>query len=224
MSLGLSMAIKRISVKEEKELQKIVADDVTAVERGLTSICSNMPIDAKISIDVLCHDESGQLVIVKLSTKENDNMFFEGLKILTHVNNVKPMLKFSYQEFKISDTKMPRLIFLAPSFSTQLVDVVGQMQGIQIDLYAWEYFEFDDKNAFHLEPIWLSEGTRSKPSRPKPIKPKLPRTSVEKPEEEYGKESDEITKEVVIPPHEVKSESSKKNQKAQTKKKSIFSI
>ena len=47
---------------------------------------------------------------------------------------------------------------------------------------------------------------------------------VEKPKEEYEKESDEITKEVVIPPHEVKSESSKKDQKAQTKKKSIFSI
>ena len=91
---------------------------------------------------------------------------------------------------------MPRLIFLAPSFSTQLVDVVGQMQGIQIDLYALEYFEFDDKNAFHLEPIWLSEGTRSKPSRPRPIKPKLPRTRVEKPEEEYEKESDEIRQEL----------------------------
>ncbi|UCH32180.1 MAG: hypothetical protein JSV05_01980 [Candidatus Bathyarchaeota archaeon] len=217
------MAIKRISVKDEGALQKIVSGDIAVVEKGLTTICSNMPIDAEISIDVLCHDESGQLVIVKLSIKENDNMFFEGLKILTHVNNVKPMLKFTYKDFKISDAKTPRLIFLAPSYSTQLVDVVGQMQGIQMDLYTWEYFEFDDKNALHLEPTWLSEETRSKPSRPKPIKPRPPKTFEQKPEEEHEKELDPIT-EVVMPPREVESKSSKKDEKERAKKKSIFSI
>ncbi|UCB61041.1 MAG: DUF91 domain-containing protein, partial [Candidatus Bathyarchaeota archaeon] len=90
----IEMAISRISVKDDNELQKIVADDVHVVEDNLTVICSNMPIDTQAKIDVLCHDEKGQLVILKLSVKENDNMFFEGLKNLTYVNNVKPMLKF----------------------------------------------------------------------------------------------------------------------------------
>lgn len=214
------MAIARISIKDENELAKIVESDVSVVEKGLTAICSNMPIDSKTNIDVLCHDENGQLVILKLSAKENDNMFFEGLKILAYVNNVKPMLKFSYKDFKINDSKTPRLVFLAPSFSAQLVDVVGQMQGIQMDLYTWEYFEFDDKKALHLEPVWLSETTKSKPRRTKPEKPTLPKIVKKEPE----KEPEPVTEEVMMPPEEAKPEPHKKEQKEKAKKKSIFSI
>lgn len=210
------MTIARVSVKDENELRRIVVNDVSVIEKGLTVICDNMPIDSKTNIDVLCHDENGQLVIIELSTKENDNMFFEGLKNLAHVNNVKPMLKFSYKDFKINDGKPPRLIFLAPSFSTQLVDVVSQMEGIQMDLYTWEYFEFDDKRALHLESVWLSEATKSKPRRIKPEKPKLPKA--------VEKKSEAVTKEVVVPLEEVKPEQPKKEHKERTKKKSIFSI
>lgn len=214
------MAISRISIKDENELQKIVAGDVGVVEKDLTVICNDMPIDTKTNLDLLCHDEDGQLVILKLSIKENDNMFFEGLKILAYVNNVKPLLKFSYKDFKISDSKMPRLVFLAPSFSTQLVDVVAQMQGIQMDLYRWEYFEFDDKKALHLESVWLSEATKAKPKKAKPEKTK-PQKPVEK---EPEKEPEEITEEVVMPLEEAKPEQPKKEQKEREKKKSIFSI
>lgn len=215
------MAIARISVKDENELQKIVMNDVSVVEKGLTPICNNMPIDSKTNIDVLCHDEEGQLVIIKLSTKENDNMFFEGLKILAYVNGVKPLLKFSYKDFKISAEKMPRLVFLAPSFSQQLVDVVGQMHGIQMDLYKWEYFEFDDKKALHLESVWLSEETKSKPRKAKAEKPKPQKTFEKQPEAE--EKEHEVTEEMVLPPPEVEPEP-EREQKERSKKKSIFSI
>jgi len=215
------MAIARITVKDENELQKIVANDASVVEKGLTVICNNMPIDTKTNIDVLCHDEDGQLAIIKLSTQENDNMFFEGLKILAYVNNVKPLLKFSYKDYKINDAKMPRLVFLAPSFSKQLVDVVAQMQGIQMDLYAWEYFEFDDKRALHLETVWISEATKSKPRKAKPEKPKQPEKEPEKAPEE---EPEKVIEEAVIPTEEAKLTSPKKEHKDREKKKSIFSI
>jgi len=210
------VTIARINIKDEKELRKIVADDVSVVERELTVICSTMPIDTKSNVDVLCHDENGQLVILKLSTKENDNIFFEGLKILAYVNNVKPMLKFSYKDFKIDDAKTPRLVFLAPSFSPQFVDVAGQMQGIRMDLYTWEYFEFDDKKALHLEPVWLSETTKSKPRTTKPKKPEPEITAEKKPSK--------LVDEVIMPPEEVQLGSSKKDNREQAEKKSIFSI
>ncbi|UCE96595.1 MAG: DUF91 domain-containing protein [Candidatus Bathyarchaeota archaeon] len=216
---GMNMTIARVSVKDENELRKIITNDVSVVESGLTAICNDMPIDEKAKVDALCHDENGQLVILKLSTKENDNMFFEGLKNLTYVNNVKPMLKFSYKDYKINDTKTPRLIFLAPSFSKQLIDVVAQMQGIQMDLYAWEYFEFNDKRALHLEPIWLSTATKSKPRRTRSEKPKPPKPI----EQQHEEITEEVTEEVLIPAESVELETPKKR-KEQTKKKSIFSI
>jgi hypothetical protein len=218
------MAISRIAIRNDSELQKIVEDDIGIVERDLTVICSNMPIDSKTNLDMLCHDDDGQLVILKMSTKENDNMFFEGLKILAYINNVKPLLKFSYKDYKINDTKMPRLVFLAPSFSPQLIDVVGQMQGIQMDLYQWEYFEFDDKKALHLEPAWLSDGTKSKPKRSKPERPERPK-STRTADTEVSGEPEVLTEEVIMPPtaDEV-AEPEEKDQKERGKKKSIFSL
>ncbi|MCW3981931.1 MAG: endonuclease NucS [Candidatus Bathyarchaeota archaeon] len=211
------MAIKRIALKDQVELQKVVAGDISVVEDGLTAVCDNMPIDSKTNIDILCHDDEGQLVVVKLSTKEDDNMFFESLKIRSYVNSVKPMLKFSYKSFKISEAKTPRLVLLAPSFSPQLVDVVAQMQGVHMDLYTWEYFEFDDKKALHLEPAWIHEKTKSKPKRPKPQSPKPPKTVKEEPKEEPEK----VTEEVVMPVEDALLETAKKEP---AKKKSIFSI
>lgn len=206
------MAIARISVKDENELRKIIVSDVSVVEKGLTAICDNIPIDSTTRVDVLCHDEDGQLVVLKLGHKETDNMFFEGLKNLTHVNNVKPMLKFSYKDFKINESKPPRLIFLAPCFSEQLISVVRQMQGIQMDLYTWEYFEFDDKRAMHLEPVWVSEASKSRPRRSKPEKPKPLKTK---------DEPEMVTEEVIMPTEEASAELTKKER---SKKKSIFSI
>lgn len=218
------MAITRISIKDEDELRKMIASDISVIEEGLAVICDSMPIDTKTKIDILCNDDNGQLVILKLSAKEKDDIFFEGLKILAYINNVKPILKFSYKDFKIDEQKTPRLIFLAPTFSSQLVDVVGQMQGIQMDLYTWEYFEFDDKRALHLEPVWLSESTKSKPKRKKPDKPK-PLRHVEtkkEPEPKSKPKPEPVTEEVIIQPEEIKPEFPKKDSK--DRKKSIFSI
>lgn len=214
------MAISRISIKDSNELRKIVIGDVSVVESGLTVVCEDMPMDSKTKIDLLCHDESGQFVILKLSAKEDDNMFFEGLKILTHVNNIKPLLKFTYKDFKIDSDKSSRLIFLAPSFSPQLVDVVGQMQGIQTDLYTWEYFEFDGKRALHLETFWQSEASKSKTRRSKSEKPKPEKATKD---DEVQKEPEPVA-EVVMPLEELDQTSNTKEYKDRNKKKSIFSI
>jgi len=214
------MAIARIRIKDSDELRKIVVDDVSAVEGGLEIISENMPMDSKEKIDVLCHDEKGQIVILKLSANEDDHMFFEGLKILSHVTNIKPLLKFTYKDFKINEKEAPRLIFLAPAFSPQLIDVVGQMQGIQMDLYTWEYFEFDGKRALHLETVWQSEATKSKPRRVTPAKSK-PSKAVSG---EDKKEPESITEEVVMVPDEADSRLVETESKERTKKKSIFSL
>ena len=124
------MAIARISVKDENELTKIVASDRSVVEKGLTVICSDMPIDTKTKIDVLCHDEDGQLVILQLSIKENDNMFFEGLKNLAYINNVNRFEPVDLEDFK---SRYPglKIVHLLIDTSSDLVEewfVINQVK------------------------------------------------------------------------------------------------
>ena len=214
------MVISRLAVKDAKELNEIVSRDVSLEEMGLTVICRGLPLDSKTTIDILCHDENGQLAIVKVSTEENDDIFFEGLKVLAHVNSVKPLLKFSYKEFKINEKQTPSLVFLAPSYSDHLTNIIGQIQGIQIDLYTWEYFEFDDKKALHLEPVWLSDVTKARASNVKKRK-KPTKTSDTEPQQEPQR----IVEEAVIPPEDAEPEAPEEDKGPKAKKKkSIFAI
>jgi hypothetical protein len=157
-------------------------------------------------------------------------MFFEGLKTLTYVNSVKPLLKFSYKDFAINESETPRLVFLAPSYSKELVNVVGQIQETRMDLYTWEYFEFDDKKALHLEPVWLSDETKSNAKKAKSKKSKKSKKKdAKKPEEDKIEEAEDSpaadsTEEVLIPPEEPELDSEITSDKDKTKKKSIFSI
>jgi len=156
------MSIEEISVKNERELEEIVAKETESIEKGLTIIGNQIPINAHTKLDVLCHDENGQLVVFKLSTSEDDMMLFEGLKALNHLDTTKEMLKFYYQNFKISDKEPPRLILLAPNFSKNLLTITNHISGIRIDLYEWEYLKFGDNKAMRIKPISLSKVTEEK--------------------------------------------------------------
>ncbi len=216
----MNLAISRLAIKDAKELNEIVSRDVSLEEMGLTVICRGLPLDSKTVIDILCHDEDGQLAIVKVSTEENDDIFFEGLKVLSHVNTVKLLLKFSYKEFKINEKLTPSLVFLAPSYSDHLTNIIGQIQGLRIDLYTWEYFEFDNKKALNLEPVWLSEATKSRAGTVKKRKPKKTVEPEQEPEPEP--EPEPIVEEAVIPPKDVKAEPPKADSENKSKKKKWF--
>ncbi len=156
------MSIEEITVKNERELEEIVAKETESIERGLTIIGNQIPVNAHTKLDVLCHDENGQLVVFKLSTSEDDMMLFEGLKALNHLDSTKEMLKFYYKNFKISEKEPPRLILLAPTFSKNLLTITNHISGIRIDLYEWEYLKFGDNKAMRIKPISLSKVTEEK--------------------------------------------------------------
>jgi len=150
------MSIETISVKSARELEQIVAGDINAIEKGLTVIGSQIPINASTKLDILCHDENGTLVIFQLSTQEDDAMLFEALKALSYLDTVKHMMKFHYSNFKINDAETPRLVLLAPSFSKNLLTIMSHLTGLRIDLYEWEYLKFGDQKGLRTKPISLA--------------------------------------------------------------------
>jgi len=150
------MSIETISVKNPRELEQILVSDIGSIEKGLTVIGSQIPINASTKLDILCHDENGTLVIFQLSTQEDDTMLFEALKALSYLDAAKHMLKFYYSNFKINDAETPRLVLLAPSFSKHLLTITSHLTGLRIDLYEWEYLRFGDQKGLRTKPISLS--------------------------------------------------------------------
>jgi len=160
----------------------MIINGINLVEKGLTVICSNVPINDKTTLDILCHDSNGQLVILQLNVEEDDAMLLQGLQSFDYVDKFKSFLKATYNKHKIDDKEKPRLILIAPSFSDAVRRAVESMKGIRIDLYEWEYLKLGDHKGLRLQPIFTwkpveklrEEKPSEKKREPKPMKKKEP--------------------------------------------------
>lgn len=161
----------------------MITNEISQVEKDLTIICSHVPINDNAMLDILCHDENGQLVIVQLNVNEDDIMLLHGIQSLDYVDKFKSFLKATYGKHKIDDHEKPRLILIAPSFSDALRRAVESMKGIRVDLYEWEYLKLGDHKGLRLQPIfeWShaekprdEEKYVEKKHEPKPMKKKEP--------------------------------------------------
>jgi hypothetical protein len=175
-----SVSIEKISIESRHELEQMIVGGINLVEKDLTVICSNVPVNDKTTLDVLCHDNNGQLVIIQLNVEEDDSMLLQGLQSLDYVDKFKSFLKATYNKHKIDDKEKPRLILIAPSFSDAVRRAVESMKGIRIDLYEWEYLKLGDHKGLRLQPIFTwkpaekpkEEKPPEKKREPKPAKKK----------------------------------------------------
>jgi len=184
------VSIEKISVESKQELEQMITKEIDQIEKGLTVVCSHVPVNDKIALDILCHDNNGQLVILQLNVNEDDNTLLQGIQSLDYIEKFKSFLKATYNKHKINDKENPRLILIAPSFSETLHHAVEHMQGVRIDLYEWEYLKLGDHKGLRLQPIFTwkpTEKPREEKKEPKPEK-KKERTPEKKEEPEPPKE------------------------------------
>jgi hypothetical protein len=187
------VSIEKLTVESRQELEQMIMREINQVEKDLITMCSNVPINDRTTLDILCHDGSGQLVILQLSVNEDDIMLLHGIQGLDYIDKVKFFLKATYNKHKIDDREKPRLILIAPSFSDALLHAVESMKGIRIDLYEWEYLKLGDHKGLRLQPVFTwkpaekpkekEEKAPEKKREPKPVKKKEPEPAPEKKEE-----------------------------------------
>ncbi len=150
------MSIEKLKIENHQELEDMITKEMGQIEKDLTMICNHIPINDKATLDVLCHDENGQLVIVQLNVDEDDTMLLHGIQSLDYVDKFKSFLKATYNKHKIDDKEKPRLIMVAPSFSDAVRRAVESMKGIRVDLYEFEYLKLGDHKGLRLQPIFAS--------------------------------------------------------------------
>jgi hypothetical protein len=180
-----SLAIEKIKLESHHELEEMLTNEITQIENDLAVIANHVPVNDKATLDILCRDNNGQLVILQLSVSEDDTMFLHGIQSIDYVDKFKSFLKATYKEQKIDDKEKPRLILIAPSFSDAVRRAVEGMKGMRIDLYEWEYLKLGDQKGFRLQPIFsLAPPAKPKDKEEKPAEKKHEQKPVKKKEPE----------------------------------------
>jgi hypothetical protein len=190
----ISLAIEQIKLGSHRELEDMLANEIGQIEDGLAVIANRVPINDKATLDILCRDDNGQLVVLQLSVSEDDMMFLHGIQSLDYVDKFKSFLKATYKEQKINDKERPRLILIAPSFSDAIRSAAEGMKGLRIDLYEWEYLKLGDQKGLRLAPIFsLAPPKPKKKEEKREQKPeKEQEPEPEKEEQPFAEESSPI--------------------------------
>ena len=142
------MPFEKVHIKDENELEEIVAKEISVIEEGLTVIDRILTDSGKI---ILCCDKESHLVILDPRLLRDDKALFDGLRYLDHYNSVISLLNDDKEKIKL-DVR-PRLILIAPSFSDDLIRVVKYIDTVKIDLYQWEYLKLEDQKGLYLKPV-----------------------------------------------------------------------
>lgn len=158
----LPPSIEEVTVKNKDSLEKIVAEEIWKIEDGLAVIGCEVPTDDNKVVDILCHDNNGQLVLLMLSINEDDSILFEALQTLNEINRVRQMLKYFNKNQKINDKEPARLILIAPSFSNNLLTIANGISNVRMSLFEWEYLQFGENKALRVTQISLSEAFKNR--------------------------------------------------------------
>ncbi len=175
------MSVERINVESKQDLEQMITKEINQFEKNLTVICTQVPMNDKTTVDALCHDDNGQLVILQVNVNEDDTALLQGIQSLDYVDKFKSFLKMTYNKHKIDDKEKPRLILVAPSFSETVRHTVQHIQGLHIELYEWEYLKIGDHKGLHLQSIFTWKPTDWKPTE-KPKEEKEPDKEPKPPE------------------------------------------
>lgn len=111
------------------------------IEVGLRAIDARIPCDEIGEIDLLAVDRAGLLTIVDFDTTGNDDLLIRGLGhfdwALRNVPNLRRMLKGQAVNF----SQEPRLILLAPDFSSRVKAAARQIGRPQITWVRYHYVD-----------------------------------------------------------------------------------
>jgi hypothetical protein len=110
-----------------------------ALEDGLRTIDAEIPCPPWGQIDLLAVDRANQLTIVDFETSATDELLIRGLGHVDWVVANVPNLRRMFRGQAINFSLEPRLMLLAPRFSSRVSRAARQLAHLQI---AWVRYHF----------------------------------------------------------------------------------
>jgi len=141
--------VKKIELKDEKELEMIIYKNSTYLEEGLKIIERQFPSESG-PIDLLAVDTDNNLVVIELKIKESDDILIQALRYYDYCIQNYDRIKNMYPE-KIDELSGEiRIILLAPSFSYGLQKAAKYIEP-QLDLIEYDYIEVEKQKVLYCK-------------------------------------------------------------------------
>lgn len=112
-------------------------------------------------LDVLFADSGNSLVVVELKAEEDDKMLYQGIDYYDYIVNNIELFARVYKDKKINSTQPVRLLLIAPSFSSTLLNRCKWVD-IPISLFTFQCITVDNNLVLIFQEMII-------PSKPQPL-------------------------------------------------------
>jgi hypothetical protein len=147
------VVLRPVQLNRERLAAILPLDWSGALEDGLRTIDARIPCHPCGEIDVLAVDRTNKLTIIDFDTTVNDGLLLRGLGhvdwVVRNTQNVQRM----YPTQTVDSSLPPRLVLLAPQFSTVLRRVMRQFTNPQIQWVRYHAVDTPGGVGMLFEPV-----------------------------------------------------------------------
>jgi hypothetical protein len=162
-----------------------VAENSQALEEGLRVVDPGKGRGQWGPMDLLAVDATGRPVIIDVTPQARDDLLVESLAHLRWFHHYRhqmvPLLSDRIKDLMVK----PRLVLVAPDFSTDCQEAVATLENIPVDLFRLRLLQSENEEGLLIEPVLSS--TQKEPSEERPAeKISLPSLMIPLDEEEIA--------------------------------------
>ena len=149
-------------LEDRDRLARMVAENSQSLEKDLRVVDPGKGRGKWGPMDLLAVDHHGQPVIIDVSPQVRDDLLVEGLSHLQWFQRYRhqmiPLLGEKAKDLFVP----PRLILVAPDFSSCCQDAAAALDGLPVDLFRIRLLHSDNEDGLLIELVYSS--TRTEPA------------------------------------------------------------
>ena len=148
-----ALLLRPVAQVTREQVAAVLKEFAGALEEGLRDIDAEIPCGPGGEIDLLAIDRANQLTIIDFDTTSSDELLLRGLDhfdwVVGNLPNVRRMLRGQAINFSLE----PRLILLAPQFSSRVRRVACRIPRPRIDWFRYHFVEAPGRPGIFFEPL-----------------------------------------------------------------------
>lgn len=157
------MKLQRISLSDPLLLRKLVLDQIVELPGRVELLEEDLASESgSLCLGI---DEERRFVLIHTTVHEDTAILAKVLGQMKWMVRNHALLSRAFSGQGAASPHSPRVVWIAPSFSTPLMDAVAYT-GADIELHRYQALEIDRQTALLLDPVWIPQARKSKPAVP----------------------------------------------------------
>jgi hypothetical protein len=146
----MKLRMKALSVGDLETLQRLVVENIDAVEPGLAVVDSRLLL-GHAAIDLVARDADGTLVLMALGFKTDESLLLRIVEAYSWCLEYPDAVRGHYPSLELSEDRPPRVVFIVERLSDSFQRKIKQLNLGAVDAFEFRYIDVNGVPAVYFD-------------------------------------------------------------------------